>query len=172
MLAHKENPQRDTGGGGSWCGHILVRQNSVRGKLVQNLKYHEKMWYNFFKKWVHWGLNPGLPGSECSSLTTQRTAHLAKHMRNWVQSKIIFHRHFRPSETCNGEKMCIDLVSRRTWLQSLNTTAKCGTILLCHISPFRISHLPKFPPSGSKAMTMKVGIRFGVCNNSPADDVR
>ena len=42
--------------------------------------------------------------------------------------------------------MCIDLVKGRTWLQSLNTTAKCGTVLLCHISPFRISHLPKSPP--------------------------
>ena len=43
--------------------------------------------------------------------------------------------------------MRINLVKARTWLQSLNTTAKCGTILLCHISPFRISHLPNFPPS-------------------------
>ena len=42
--------------------------------------------------------------------------------------------------------MCIDLVKERTWLQSLNTMAKCGTILLCHISPFRISHLPTAPP--------------------------
>ena len=42
--------------------------------------------------------------------------------------------------------MCIDLVKGRTWLQSLNTTAKCGTILLCHISPFRISHLQIPPP--------------------------
>ena len=25
--------------------------------------------------------------------------------------------------------MCIDLVKARTWLRSLNTTAKCGTIL-------------------------------------------
>ena len=41
--------------------------------------------------------------------------------------------------------MCIDLVEARTWLRSLNTTAKCGTILLCHISPFR-SHLPIPPP--------------------------
>ena len=32
------------------------------------------------------------------------------------------------------------------WLQSLNTTAKCGTILLCHISQFRILHLPNPPP--------------------------
>ena len=53
---------------------------------------------------------------------------------------------FRPLEPCNGEKMCIDLVKGRTWLQSLNTTAKCGTILLCHISPFRVSHLPNPPP--------------------------
>ena len=30
----------------------------------------------------------------------------------------------------------------------MNTTAKCGTILLCHISPFRISHLPNFPLPG------------------------
>ena len=43
--------------------------------------------------------------------------------------------------------MCIDLANGRTWLQSLNTTAKCGTILLCHISSFRISHLPNFPPT-------------------------
>ena len=42
--------------------------------------------------------------------------------------------------------MRTDLVKGRTWLQSLNTTAKCGTILLCHISPFRISHLPNPPP--------------------------
>ena len=42
--------------------------------------------------------------------------------------------------------MCIDLVKARTWLRSLNTTAKCGTMLLCHISPFRISHLPTPPP--------------------------
>ena len=42
--------------------------------------------------------------------------------------------------------MCIDLVMARTWLRSLNTTAKCGTLLLCNISPFRISHLPNPPP--------------------------
>ena len=42
--------------------------------------------------------------------------------------------------------MCIDLVKGRTWLNSLKTTAKCGIIWLCHISPFRISHLPNFPP--------------------------
>ena len=42
--------------------------------------------------------------------------------------------------------MCIDLVMARTWLRSLNTAPKCGTILLCHISPFRISHLPNPPP--------------------------
>ena len=42
--------------------------------------------------------------------------------------------------------MRIDLVKARTWLRSLNTAAKCCTILLCHISPFRISHLPNPPP--------------------------
>ena len=42
--------------------------------------------------------------------------------------------------------MCIDLVKGRTWLQSLNTTAKCGAILLCHIPLFRILHLPNPPP--------------------------
>ena len=42
--------------------------------------------------------------------------------------------------------MRMDLVKRGTWLQSFNTTAKCGTILLCHILPFRISHLPNPPP--------------------------
>ena len=42
--------------------------------------------------------------------------------------------------------MCIDLGKARTWLRSLNATAKCGTIWPCHISPFRISHLPNPPP--------------------------
>ena len=42
--------------------------------------------------------------------------------------------------------MRIGLVKGRTWLQSLNTMAKCGTILLCHILPFRSLHLPNPPP--------------------------
>ena len=63
---------------------------------------------------------------------------------------------FRPLEPCNGEKMCIYLVKARTWLRSLNTTAKCSTILLCHISPFRISHLPNFPLPGFLEMQTPV----------------
>ena len=55
-------------------------------------------------------------------------------------------------EPCNGKKMCIDLVKARTWLRSLKTTSKCGTILLCHISPFRISHLPTPPPHPPKEL--------------------
>ena len=37
----------------------------------------------------------------------------------------------------------------KIWHTFLNTTAKFGTILLCQISPFQISPIPKFPPSGN-----------------------
>ena len=32
----------------------------------------------------------------------------------------------------------------KIWYKISNTTAKCGTTLLCHISPYQISPLPKF----------------------------
>ena len=51
--------------------------------------------------------------------------------------------------------MCIDLVKARTWLRSLNTTAKCGTILLCRISPFRIRTCQP-PPPGTVASRCSV----------------
>ena len=57
--------------------------------------------------------------------------------------------------------MCIDLVNGRSWLQPLNTTAKCGTILLCHISPFRISHLTNPPPPRSCPPKKKGGQAIG-----------
>ena len=90
------------------------------------------MWYTFSKSWAIGELNQGLP--VCSHLLP---------LQPRVQSEV---RQFRPSEPCNGEKMCIDLVQARSWLQSLNTTAKCDTILLCHLSPFRILHLSTPPP--------------------------
>ena len=55
--------------------------------------------------------------------------------------------------------MCIDLVKARTWLRSLNTTAKCGTFLLRHISPFRISHPPNFPPSRTCSAVCTVAVK-------------
>ena len=57
-----------TGKGKIWCGHILVRQNSVRENLEQNLKYHGKVWYKFSKSWVNWEVNQGFPVWKCSLL--------------------------------------------------------------------------------------------------------
>ena len=41
------------------------------------------------------------------------------------------------------------LSAGKIWHEFLNTMAKFGTMLLCQISPFQISRVPKFPPSGT-----------------------
>ena len=60
-----------TGGGGGWCGHILVRQSSVRGNFGTKSQIPWENVVQFFQK---------VGTLEWNQATTQLTAYLAKHL--------------------------------------------------------------------------------------------
>ena len=139
-----------TGGGGG--GENLVRTQFWYGKircgenLVQNLKCHGKMWDKFSRSWTSREVNQRLPNWKCSTTAFsgihpqwRENVHRSGKDKNMLQ----------PCFKCTGPRWPQPLRHLSKWIRPLNTLAKRGTILLCHISPYQISPLPNFHPPGT-----------------------
>ena len=162
------------GGGGFWGGGgglVLLLRNKknfwyrgggwlVRTQLGMAKFGGVKIWFKILNSMEKCGTNfpaVDIPGTEpeTSNSETQYVYNSANcflcHSPVKQASKLkhdVLKKFLHSTGCSNGSAPCIP------WLRSLNTVAKCGTILLCHISPYLIPPLPKFPPSGVKSLAV------------------